>query len=121
MRELKFRAWDKEANVFIPQKQLKNIFFDIIDGKYGDRFIIQQYTIRKDKNGKEIYDGDIVNVIAEETYKENSGISDVVVSKEGTFVVRAGKAAESGLSLWWGGWESLEVIGNIHENKDLLK
>ncbi len=56
MREIKFRAWDAVAN------QMKNNIQDCMDWLLYEpkRFKLMQYTGIKDKNGKEIYEGDVV-------------------------------------------------------------
>lgn len=112
-REIKFRAWDgKEMhyNVCINHEQ-KAI-------KYGYRAtdwvedanagIPMQYTGLKDRNGKEIYEGDIV-----ETPK---GITSVTYEKACFYV----KIENSFYRL--GGWdfEVINIIGNIYETPELL-
>ena len=82
-----------------------------------------QYTGLKDKNGKEIYEGDIVAAVAEPDYEDSSVVSDIMFSSGTAFTVRSRDntgSYESGLSLSWGGWDNIEVIGNIYENKELL-
>ena len=52
-REIKFRVWDKLLNKFIPW----NCFIPFDNDR---EYIIQQYTGLKDKDGQEIYEGDII-------------------------------------------------------------
>ena len=67
MREIKFRAWDKSDNVWLEEDQFVIYPQGIFDAWLGqdeplemDEVILMQYTGLKDKNGKEIYEGDIV-------------------------------------------------------------
>ena len=79
------------------------------------------YTGLKDENGVGIYEGNIVKAVAENQFKDEDLISDVIFKTDLQWQIRSGKKYEHGLPLVWGGWVSIEIIGNIFENKDLLK
>lgn len=114
MREIKFRAFSDKQNRYIDMYW----DFDIVDGilkqvprsAISDKKIaaIEQYTGLKDKNGVEIYEGDVIS--ASVFGFRETGI--VEYSPFGEWVFGNIRLNEF--------MSSLEVIGNIHENADLL-
>lgn len=60
-REIKFRIWDTDNNEFFPSPQGQTINSLIYSSRfYEKRYIFQQFTGLKDKNSREIYEGDIL-------------------------------------------------------------
>jgi len=103
-----------------------------------DALEVMQYTGLKDKNGKEIYEGDIV--LIEDTYKErilDDGSGPIepfnhlapVVFEHAEFGVKIKDGADIFCSGFWAfagieyetGQNEFEVIGNIYENPELLE
>lgn len=118
MREFKFRYWNGAR--MIQQKDIRLIdfnnnfvhYFDIDTQEYNqeeycDRFHLMQYTGTKDRNGNEIYEGDIIKY----TFGDEENI-DYIDFGEGMF-------SPSNAIRW--GLSNDEVIGNIYENKELLE
>ena len=125
MRLLKFRVWDKELNKFdspnvhhlIKNNAILSIGLNLdIQKICGDgRFVIQQFTGLKDKNGVEIYEGDIVKATSDQY--ENENFVGKVIFDEGCFLTWINKNDIRGI---WGE-DDIEVIGNIFENSELLE
>lgn len=134
MREIKFRAWDGKEMTYSHDNNRHEIddfkLSDLFEFYAGENFM--QYTGLQDLNGKEIYDGDIVKfhmftqVLGEglgvcegETevkgvlYWEDLGLAfkEKIEDEDWFYLVYApGQIHE----------ESFEIIGNIHQNPELL-
>jgi uncharacterized phage protein (TIGR01671 family) len=113
MREIKFRAWDGEQmrTSFVVHNTNGYAMLENADDRleFRQEWKVMQYTGLKDKNGKEIYEGD---VLQKEKYESTRRIIERIPVE------------------WheWGKWtiadlktENFEVIGNIYQNPDLLK
>ena len=118
-RQLKFRAWDKLAKQFTYPDQgyqghyvldLNGRFQNLQNGSGGDEYVVQQFTGLYDNNKKPIYEGDIIRGMF------NMG--------------PAGEVFQTAPVEWnsvngyqWNYWnlDTVEIIGNIFENGELLK
>ena len=116
MREIKFREWETERKTLIVGKREDyddSIGFRFAHEEGGER-ILMQYTGLKDKNGVEIYEGDILN------YGDYSQ-SHEVIFKNGCFWGHAIGCGENiGIGLY-NALEDLEIAGNIYDNPELLE
>lgn len=110
-RIIKFRAWDerkqKMSRIFSLREVIKANRDDLLFKTNINDLDFQEFTGLLDKNGKEIYEGDII---------EFDYPMEVIFDKGCWFVKTKG-----GLSLLLGYTYDGEVIGNVFENKNLLK
>ena len=109
MRDIKFRAWSTiRKPKMIEWKDLRGSpAVDIFEE--SEEWKVMQFTGLHDKNGKEIYEGDIVT-----TYGQNP---DTIIFASGCFYLE--NAMQFYEATYWG--DELEIIGNIYENPELLK
>jgi len=108
MREIKFRAWDKKEKCFIASG---NIFLsgdgELYHGWDKEQVDIQLFTGLKDKNGKEIYEGDILQIFTPKGVEAYTEVVDDIFKAHNL----------RGVGDYFG---SCEVIGNKYENHELI-
>ena len=136
MRTIKFRAWDKEKKIMWLPHDLYDIsslhLYSTDDGKYElPNVIPMQFTGLQDKKGKDIYEGDVIKTYCEITNREIIGEIEYA-DKWCTFYLGAkndygcGMASDSVFQWYYSQEEKTEgdvlaeIIGNIHENPELL-
>jgi uncharacterized phage protein (TIGR01671 family) len=123
MREIKFRGYNRKNNVWLYGFYLQNrgahfiVPDEFADGKSWDDYEIDpatlgQYTGLKDRNGREIYEGDILH----DHFCNNRY---VVLFGGGSFDVmstlyKSGNYLSDAVG-------DIEIIGNIHDNPELMK
>ena len=124
MRELKYRMWNKKEKKmyqvgvldFDDEKAyMKNYLSYTVSNYMFEDIELMQFTGLYDKNGKEIYESDIVEVTRQCIWEKG-----IVVFIDGCFFI---KVSETLLALYEcepNNYE-LKAIGNIYENPDLLK
>jgi uncharacterized phage protein (TIGR01671 family) len=121
-RKIKFRVWDHQENIFEHDSsfwiyQSGELDHDFKNAKRED-YTVQQFTGLKDKNGKEVYEGDVIRV----TYKmdelgDTETYVSAVVFEDGAF----GDKFDCFFSYSFVPSFEMEILGNIFENPELLK
>lgn len=124
----KFRAWDKENNQMLFPDDTDKIYFEITeygivtydmnmilpDGTFTNLDTeVMQSTGLKDKNGIEIFEGDIVK------WTEHVGAIEFLINNQQTVLM--GQSENIITDLDYCTHFNMEIIGNIYENPELLK
>jgi uncharacterized phage protein (TIGR01671 family) len=139
-REIKFRIWNRDAEQWYEPvfEAYKGLLFELLlttsgelcersmqgfthESRFPGKYVIQQYTGLKDKNGKEIYEGDILSVDVE-TETEKMTMQDdylLAVVKWNHAGFWASVETDEGEALTEIDHDTI-VIGNIYENPELL-
>lgn len=133
MREIKFRAWDNRSKKWLCGYEYPNLGgFNLLgetvllgewsgvldrflmgrDGYEPEDLIAMQYTGLEDKNGKEIYEGDIVK-----SEQWNPSTYQICFNRGAFYIAKENRYEVADIKYV----EDFEIIGNIYENPDLIK
>ncbi|EAJ6062216.1 hypothetical protein DLK94_08445 [Campylobacter jejuni] len=135
LQDFDFRIWDEDNEEFYKNpsifkiKQIKGPH-NVVLSSYSDnerinfegydrKFEVELFTRLYDKNGKKVYENDIVKAKNPFNYLE----AKISIHKEGTFYLESKSRDYIGSLIYLVEDEgyTIEIIGNIHENPELLK
>jgi uncharacterized phage protein (TIGR01671 family) len=123
-REIKFRAWNKKLKCMsvVLELDFQHDAIRCVPGhlpknKISD-CVLMQYTGLKDKNGKGIYEGDVVNEFRiSRSFPEGRNIQHLIKWDDNMTLDDSYGMTAVGFCMFGG---ELEIIGNIYENPDLI-
>ncbi|HGP1332281.1 TPA: YopX family protein [Listeria monocytogenes] len=135
MRPIEFRAFSMEHNMYMVGFGVLPVEYTEKEFGYGNEIIlftefngeircipetVGQFTGLKDKNGKKIFEGDIVEIIEIDAFGnlDWNRLKGKVMFSEGAWLVTDNRSFAIPL---WSEINEIEVIGNIHENPELLE
>ena len=109
MREIKFRAWDKKRKeiIYFDLKLLADESLSFYNEQIKNNNVMQ-FTGLHDKNGREIYEGDV--------WERSGFIGKVVFEHSGWVIVTLPSSRFIEYPAFYSNASTGEIIGNIHEN-----
>jgi len=120
-REIKFRAWNKHEERMISWTEIENGSENTLKENFEQMekigFVLLQFTGLKDKQGKEIYEGDIVKIFCGEEGGSGNYEFNIIEFEGDGFKCKPSYEDLHSATIN----NFVEVIGNVFENKELLK
>ena len=126
-REIKFRAWDGEQKCFRNDEflisttnggkiQIVGVSIDMDTVRINEDIILMQFTGLLDKNGKEIYEGDVLKTLRFRNVVTNH--VETILFLDGSFCTQTNDDVTVPIS--YHKEKEIEIIGNVFENPELL-
>lgn len=120
MRQIKFRFFNPPSKSFVENYSYNGLVEELFE--QDDMLIPSQFTGMYDKNDKEIYEGDVVELVSTTKDKNKKG---QIVYEGAAFFVKIIKPISTLYLSWLNHWlfdkEKIEVIGNVFENPEFIK
>lgn len=120
MRQIKFRGWSEDHNKFVEVDYIDLLrkgfgiqyrqSLSAVTWEFPDEFILSQFTGLTDKNGKEIYEGDILKYKIQGTLQNDNYVVDTL---ENLYL-------DCNHSDPYYRITEMEIIGNVYENPELI-
>ena len=122
MQSIKFRVWEKQSKKMlyydkdiVPNMTLNGVLINEVGSNVSNMFELMQFTGLLDKNGKEIYGGDILKYSGKNEKDKNY---EVYQLEAGTWMACNEIYFDTKDNAYF---DKVEIIGNIHNNPELLK
>jgi len=128
MRTIKFKAWNPESEIMMETRTIQELVQTNISKYFAEKLIFLQYSDKEDKNNKPVCDGDICKVTYYNHATNPTTLIQQVCIENSTFVLKHKSGTNTELEdsrlyvpLYYSNSpNTIEVIGNIYENPELL-
>ena len=126
MREIKFRVWDKHEKKMLDNANVRLMVLGYLEdetctgGAYADNlYEFMQYTGLKDKNGKEIYEGDLILLMERWYCAVEYDVENARFILNGEYVKNEDEVTHSSFAPYY--QRDIVVIGNKFDNPELYR
>jgi len=119
MRTIKFRFWSPQGKAFVEQYKYNGLVDELFDEREWRILVPSQYTGLIDKNGKELFEGDIIQIESDQ-YPSLNDKKYVVEYKNGSFIAEVINPKSTFNFYFMHHVSKFEILGSKFENPELL-